>query len=138
MPDIVEKERFETVTSGLKAVIDSKVTFQFIEPVDFAGGMTWDGTYRDLDVSANVPAGARAAMFNVSFTRDNDFLDPYYMRAKGGTNPCMTIRSSTVADPQDYGAGGWGIVPLNSSRVCQYNGPAGTSSKVVYLTGYLL
>lgn len=136
MPDIVEKDRFETVTAGLKAIIDSKITMHFIEPVDYAGSMTWDDTYRDLDVSANVPSGAKAAMFNVDLAYANNPLDPFFWRAKGGTNPCATIASNPIGSA-NYRATGWAIVPLNSSRVCQYRAP-GAQTKYCYLTGYVL
>ncbi len=81
------------------------------------GALTADGTYRDLDCSGVVPAGAIGIDFYV-FIMDDVVSRQLTLRKKGNTNEFNTLVVLNQAAGV-YGFGN-GTVPCNAGRVVEY------------------
>ena len=81
------------------------------------GDLTTDGTWRDLDLSAIVPAGAKAVLFNVGI-RDNLVEQIFYLRKNGSA----IVFSSSTIKTQVANIGFYVdlIVACDSNRVIEY------------------
>lgn len=88
---------------------------------------TTDGTWRDLDLSAFAPAGAKTLALHVAVTDDAADSD-FWLRRKGNANQIAVSRINTqVVNIPVYADV---IVPCNSSRVIQYMGDNLTFSAI--------
>jgi len=108
--------------------------FRSIEPVVLT--LTWDATYRDLDLSSQTSNTARWAMVSVHFTRTADFTDDFFWRENGRTLPCVRLTSNQVGS-ENYRVGGMSLVPLDRNQIVEYNAPANTNTQSVVIYGYI-
>lgn len=92
--------------------------------VDFGtGDFTKDSTWRDLDLSGIIPAGAKAACATVSMLAVQTNL-AFYLRKKGNSNAANVAVGYTQVGYITKGLDL--IVALDADRKCQYNISAGT------------
>lgn len=106
---------------------------------DFAiGDLTLDGiaNWRDLDLSAIVPANAKAVIFRVSVTSGAGAAE-FRFRKNGNSNTINTFRIETANATSS--AHGMGILGVGAGRILEYSGTAATFSAVnIAITGWIL
>ncbi len=90
-----------------------------VAPNDYAvGDFTTDGTWRDLDISGIVPAGAMLVNFRVAI-RDDVIDNIFALRTNGQSNGInISVGRIMIAD-LDHEYSFW-VVP-DASRVIEYN-----------------
>ena len=108
--------------------------FRSIEPVVLT--LTWDATYRDIDLSSQTSNTARWAMVSVYFMKAADFTDDFYWRENGRTLPCVRLTSDHIGR-ENYRVGGMSLVPLDRNQIVEYNAPANTNIRSVVIYGYI-
>jgi len=90
------------------------------DAADFnVGTLTTDSTWRDLDLSSIVDAGASAVNLHL-FIQDDVVDSEFRFRAKGNSN--IWARSGLRTQVANLFNGGSMVVALDSNRVCQYYG----------------
>jgi hypothetical protein len=78
-----------------------------------------DGTWRDLDLSAIVPAGAKAVLMHIDIA-DDSTGSQFFLRKNGNSNAYNVVQCNTMVANQlcPYEV----IVSCDTNRVIEYNG----------------
>ncbi|MBA7646730.1 hypothetical protein ES703_54496 [subsurface metagenome] len=107
------------------AVYDKIEALGFVDrgdPADYdfaVGDFITDNTWRDLDLSSVVPAGAKAVLFRIQI-KDNVTSSQMEFREKGNSNTINATKLRTVV-ANLYHDVDW-IVACDSNRKIQYRG----------------
>ena len=96
---------------------------------DFSiGDLTTDATWRDLDLSSIIPAGAKAVLFSATVRDDDAANSVFQLREKGNSNThnVAAIRTQAAAVTQELAL----IVVPDSDRKVQYKASNVTWNKI--------
>jgi len=102
----------------------------------FSGDFIKDNTWRDLDLSAIVPAGATWVLlrFNLETTIQEK---SFYLRKKGNTSAANSIH--LVTQDANVKLGGSYLVQCDANRVIQYNAAVATwTTLYINVNGWIL
>lgn len=116
---------------AIKAYVDGKGFVERSDPsaADFSqASMTTDNTYRNMDLSAIVPAGAEAVLLTVTIS-DDAAASELRFRKDGNTNSFADAFLNTQVTGIQIGADI--IVPLPASRIIEYIGDNLTFTSIV-------
>lgn len=104
--------------------------------VDFAtAAFTCDNTWRDLDLSSVVPAGAKAVLLRVAVT-DATVTTYFRVRKNGNTNalanPTIRVQVADVTIEGEF------LVACDTNRVIEYLGSAAFDDIAIVILGWLI
>lgn len=134
---IIASAAYQDDRKRLAAEIEGSGRIIMLAPVEVAANMTFDNNWHDLDCSSYVPANSEGVVLSVYLYRSGDSLTTMELRQNGNNTTLSYITSTPVSSNAYRASAPTVIMPLDDDLIFEYKGPSSTTTKYVYIYGYL-